>query len=177
MKQLFRVQRPLKNRWIPHQRKIRVRDISPLLLPLFNLQCGNRRMDDHLRRRSVSFPLPPPPSLSHSFLIQGIYSCDQCEKVFGKQSSLARHKYEHSGEYPPSPLLPSLPLPIQYSSHLILIVFVSIGSSLSHSHRGEAISGLCPSFFLSFFLPFISSSNPYIINRLHLKDIERRERG
>lgn len=27
----------------------------------------------------------------------GMYSCDQCDKVFGKQSSLARHKYEHSG--------------------------------------------------------------------------------
>ncbi|GMT24063.1 hypothetical protein PFISCL1PPCAC_15360, partial [Pristionchus fissidentatus] len=31
---------------------------------------------------------------------EGIYSCDQCEKVFGKQSSLARHKYEHSGQRP-----------------------------------------------------------------------------
>ena len=27
----------------------------------------------------------------------GLYACDQCEKTFGKQSSLARHKYEHSG--------------------------------------------------------------------------------
>ena len=25
------------------------------------------------------------------------YACDQCDKMFGKQSSLARHKYEHSG--------------------------------------------------------------------------------
>ena len=30
---------------------------------------------------------------------EGMYACDQCEKVFGKQSSLARHKYEHSGEF------------------------------------------------------------------------------
>lgn len=26
-----------------------------------------------------------------------IYGCDQCDKTFNKQSSLARHKYEHSG--------------------------------------------------------------------------------
>lgn len=29
---------------------------------------------------------------------EGRYACDQCDKVFSKQSSLARHKYEHSGE-------------------------------------------------------------------------------
>lgn len=29
----------------------------------------------------------------------GLYSCDQCDKLFSKQSSLARHKYEHSGKY------------------------------------------------------------------------------
>ena len=27
----------------------------------------------------------------------GNYSCDQCDKTFSKQSSLARHRYEHSG--------------------------------------------------------------------------------
>lgn len=26
------------------------------------------------------------------------FICDQCDKAFAKQSSLARHKYEHSGE-------------------------------------------------------------------------------
>ncbi|CAH1774465.1 unnamed protein product [Owenia fusiformis] len=31
---------------------------------------------------------------------QGMYACDQCEKMFNKQSSLARHKYEHSGARP-----------------------------------------------------------------------------
>lgn len=29
--------------------------------------------------------------------IEGQFSCDQCDKSFSKQSSLARHKYEHSG--------------------------------------------------------------------------------
>ena len=29
---------------------------------------------------------------------EGMYACDQCDKLFNKQSSLARHKYEHSGE-------------------------------------------------------------------------------
>ena len=30
---------------------------------------------------------------------EGLYACDQCDKVFSKQSSLARHKYEHSGKF------------------------------------------------------------------------------
>ncbi|XP_035714525.1 zinc finger protein 1 isoform X3 [Folsomia candida] len=30
----------------------------------------------------------------------GQFACDQCEKSFNKQSSLARHKYEHSGQRP-----------------------------------------------------------------------------
>lgn len=30
---------------------------------------------------------------------EGMFSCDQCDKMFSKQSSLARHKYEHSGEF------------------------------------------------------------------------------
>lgn len=38
-----------------------------------------------------------------SHVIQGdkdMYACDQCDKMFSKQSSLARHKYEHSGIRP-----------------------------------------------------------------------------
>lgn len=31
---------------------------------------------------------------------EGMYACDQCDKMFSKQSSLARHKYEHSGARP-----------------------------------------------------------------------------
>lgn len=30
---------------------------------------------------------------------EGQFTCDQCDKAFSKQSSLARHKYEHSGNY------------------------------------------------------------------------------
>ncbi|XP_026462111.1 zinc finger E-box-binding homeobox protein zag-1-like [Ctenocephalides felis] len=30
----------------------------------------------------------------------GQFVCDQCDKAFSKQSSLARHKYEHSGQRP-----------------------------------------------------------------------------
>jgi len=36
-------------------------------------------------------------------VVQGdkeMYACDQCDKMFSKQSSLARHKYEHSGIRP-----------------------------------------------------------------------------
>lgn len=29
---------------------------------------------------------------------EGQFLCDQCDKVFAKHSSLARHKYEHSGK-------------------------------------------------------------------------------
>ncbi|KAF7390989.1 hypothetical protein HZH66_009469 [Vespula vulgaris] len=31
---------------------------------------------------------------------QGLYFCDRCDKTFSKHSSLARHKYEHSGQRP-----------------------------------------------------------------------------
>ncbi|RNA33435.1 Zinc finger E-box-binding homeobox zag-1 [Brachionus plicatilis] len=35
-------------------------------------------------------------------IVEGMdmYACDQCDKMFSKQSSLARHKYEHSGIRP-----------------------------------------------------------------------------
>ncbi|OUC43050.1 zinc finger, C2H2 type, partial [Trichinella nativa] len=36
----------------------------------------------------------------HKVQDEGLYACDQCDKMFGKQSSLARHKYEHSGQRP-----------------------------------------------------------------------------
>ena len=46
-------------------------------------------MDNELTRKRKSWK-------SH---IQGeMYACDMCDKRFSKQSSLARHKYEHSGK-------------------------------------------------------------------------------
>lgn len=38
------------------------------------------------------------PNLGEAKEPEGQFVCDQCEKTFVKQSSLARHKYEHSGE-------------------------------------------------------------------------------
>ncbi|ESO01809.1 hypothetical protein HELRODRAFT_94258 [Helobdella robusta] len=35
-----------------------------------------------------------------SKMCQVLFQCDQCDKVFNKQSSLTRHKYEHSGKRP-----------------------------------------------------------------------------
>ncbi|XP_060524660.1 zinc finger protein 1 isoform X2 [Cylas formicarius] len=40
------------------------------------------------------------PGLSQDSETEGQFSCDQCDKSFSKQSSLARHKYEHSGQRP-----------------------------------------------------------------------------
>jgi hypothetical protein len=28
---------------------------------------------------------------------EGSFSCEKCDKTFGKKSSLARHKFEHTG--------------------------------------------------------------------------------
>ena len=39
----------------------------------------------------------PPPDNNSQFDGIGLFTCDQCDKTFSKQSSLARHKYEHSG--------------------------------------------------------------------------------
>lgn len=47
----------------------------------------------------------PPAPTKRSYVKQqvpegeGQFICDECDKAFNKQSSLARHKYEHSGKY------------------------------------------------------------------------------
>ncbi|XP_012139921.1 Zn finger homeodomain 1 [Megachile rotundata] len=45
---------------------------------------------------NVSQPEAPPAAE----IEQGVYFCDRCDKTFSKHSSLARHKYEHSGQRP-----------------------------------------------------------------------------
>ncbi|CAG2109329.1 unnamed protein product, partial [Medioppia subpectinata] len=42
----------------------------------------------------------PPPDANSQADGMGLFTCDQCDKTFSKQSSLARHKYEHSGQRP-----------------------------------------------------------------------------
>ena len=47
--------------------------------------------DEPLRKKRKSWK-------NHKLDVEvGMYGCDQCDKMFSKQSSLARHKYEHSG--------------------------------------------------------------------------------
>lgn len=49
--------------------------------------------------------IQPPAPTKRSYVKQqvpegeGQFICDECDKAFNKQSSLARHKYEHSGTY------------------------------------------------------------------------------
>ena len=45
----------------------------------------------------ISDDQSPPPDINSQTDGTGLFTCDQCDKTFSKQSSLARHKYEHSG--------------------------------------------------------------------------------
>ncbi|KAF4518005.1 hypothetical protein B566_EDAN012751 [Ephemera danica] len=68
--------------------------------------------EDHLNRgKKRCHNMTPPGTLSSTQVAlklaggavdepEGQFSCDQCDKSFSKQSSLARHKYEHSGQRP-----------------------------------------------------------------------------
>lgn len=52
------------------------------------------------RKRKVTSATKPTVQVSSATQGEetGQFSCDQCDKQFNKQSSLARHKYEHSGK-------------------------------------------------------------------------------
>ena len=57
---------------------------------------GNAGSETKISKKLVS------PKLENSLTsspehCEGMFTCDQCDKTFSKQSSLARHKYEHSG--------------------------------------------------------------------------------
>ncbi|KAF5297483.1 hypothetical protein FQA39_LY12077 [Lamprigera yunnana] len=62
-------------------------------------------MHDDLSKRSkvsqmVLKGLNSPGLINADGELEGQFICDQCDKSFSKQSSLARHKYEHSGQRP-----------------------------------------------------------------------------
>lgn len=60
------------------------------------LNNANKRAKvSHLVMKGLNSPMLGNPDGE----IEGQFSCDQCDKAFTKQSSLARHKYEHSGKY------------------------------------------------------------------------------
>ncbi|GFG33359.1 hypothetical protein Cfor_09990, partial [Coptotermes formosanus] len=54
----------------------------------------------NLSRKSSSSRSPTPNITGLDGEVEGQFICDQCDKAFSKQSSLARHKYEHSGQRP-----------------------------------------------------------------------------
>lgn len=60
-----------------------------------DLSGANKRAKvSHLVMKGLSSPMLG----SQEGEVEGQFSCDQCDKAFSKQSSLARHKYEHSGK-------------------------------------------------------------------------------
>lgn len=64
---------------------------------------GHEHMDEDLKRHKlpqfVLKSLGSPVLGNQDGEPEGQFTCDQCDKAFSKQSSLARHKYEHSGTY------------------------------------------------------------------------------
>lgn len=71
-----------------------------------NGSSNKRPKVSHLVMKGLNSPMLS----NHDGDVEGQFSCDQCDKAFSKQSSLARHKYEHSGKYLKNQ---SLPLSIQ----------------------------------------------------------------
>jgi len=70
-------------------------DHHPLFLGASRPQSKKRKVQKQAQALSS-----PPSTLNSNGQPEeiGQFSCDQCEKTFNKQSSLARHKYEHSGK-------------------------------------------------------------------------------
>lgn len=59
----------------------------------------NTKSQPNVKRESEAAPQPEAtPTATETE--QGVYFCDLCDKTFSKHSSLARHKYEHSGQRP-----------------------------------------------------------------------------
>ncbi|XP_045465289.1 zinc finger protein 1 isoform X2 [Harmonia axyridis] len=69
--------------------KVEVGDEDPANL-------SKRLKMSHYMLKSLGSPLLG----NHEQELEGQFICDQCDKAFSKQSSLARHKYEHSGQRP-----------------------------------------------------------------------------
>ncbi|KAL1452490.1 hypothetical protein WDU94_006718 [Cyamophila willieti] len=58
------------------------------------------RLDDDSSERKLKGRLMMYSTAGEDNSAEGQYACEQCDKVFSKHSSLARHKYEHSGQRP-----------------------------------------------------------------------------
>ena len=62
----------------------------------FHIQNQNQTpMKMEIDRTIVQADVPPTIETEQ----EGLYFCNQCDKTFSKHSSLARHKYEHSGKF------------------------------------------------------------------------------
>lgn len=73
--------------------------LSQLITNRLSLSPNSKKLydgDDEEKRKFVLKSLGSPGNGEQE--IEGQFSCDQCDKAFSKQSSLARHKYEHSGK-------------------------------------------------------------------------------
>ncbi|XP_073942557.1 Zn finger homeodomain 1 isoform X3 [Choristoneura fumiferana] len=102
---------------IPMDKLLQYNDMAHTRSPILNLHLPDGRpgLSPSYERASWGEDMLAPhdyddegPVLKKNKLKQGVefkegegqFVCDQCDKTFVKQSSLARHKYEHSGQRP-----------------------------------------------------------------------------